>query len=210
MAVKVITKTKTIINTPKMDRELKELPLSGPKYIQHFIKADKIDLYYTEMLDQTEIDEAENYLNNFVETSAFDTELSRVRGSMNTGFDLYQRIFTDISLKGGLHPELDGNGDPQPFLDESIRKYTGNADVQTMVVSMESIRCMLKDNMYESTLRAFSVFKDPAHNLDAAQVTLYQGWLEVEITKVDLGFGKTQAEIDGKIAAIKAAPKGGI
>ena len=208
MSILGISKVKQILNSSKMEDEVSKLPLTGDIYEFHIKKEDLIQLYYKRILTQTEIDEVENYLNNFIETSAFQEELNRINVSMQEGFGLYQKIFADITLEGGLYPAVDNQGSPQPFLDESLRLYCGYSDVQTMVIPLKDIRCMLKDNMYESTLRSFSIFMDPTVNFSAEQMTRYQDWLAEGIKAVDASFGIDPAVSDAKIAAIKTAPKG--
>lgn len=192
--------TKTVQNMPKLRYDLENDPVVGDDF--HFLvaDADKIRIHCKNPLDQTKIDALNAVINGFVETSAFDTELNRLNASMQKGFDLYKRIFTNITLENSLAPTLD----------EAIRLYTGYSDVLTMVIPMKDVRCMLKDNMYESTLRAFSVFLDPTHNFSAAEVTLYQDWLADCVRDADTQLGVDPAVTEGKIVAIKTAPKGAI
>ena len=192
--------TKTVQNIPKLRRDIENDATVGDDFDFLVTDGDMIRIHCSTALDQTKIDALNAVINGFIETDAFDTELNRLNASMQKGFELYRRIFTNITLENSLAATLD----------EAIRLYVGASDVATMVIPLKDVRCMLKDNMYESTLRAFSMFLDPTHNFSAAEVVLYQDWLADCVRDADTQLGVDPAVTEGKIAAIKTAPKGAI
>jgi len=104
----------------------------------------------------------------------------------------------DIILSGGLNPSVD----------ESIRLYTGKEDKNTMTVSLIDIRCMLKDSLFQYTMRALYVYLDPAIGFDSATIDKYAKWVEPHciVSMENQGYNETQ--IDQALFAFKNLPKG--
>lgn len=195
--------TKSIINTPKLKSDIEENTLIGSKFDFLHAVDDKIKTHFKEALIQTEVDELNSILNNFIEVDVVKSAALAYEQATDEGEDLYRKMIVDINITTG------GQG-LDASLDESIRKYVGATDVNTMIVSLVGIRCMLKDKFVEYTLRALNTFLDPAIGFTTEQVDRYSSWVELEIQKKMLSDGVDQASIDGLIAALKTAPKGAV
>lgn len=188
----------TINNTDKLQKELNDLFMSSTCGI--YRTAGKMYVQFDRDLSQSDIDSVNNAINNFVEQSALDDLVSILSIETEQGFDLYRRMVADINLNGGLSPSLD----------ESIRLYCGKDDIQTMVISVEDIRCMMKDNFVEFCLRCLNHFMDPNIGFTQEQTDTYSNWLTQQIDDRMKKQGAMQAQIDGTVAAIISAPKGAI
>lgn len=192
----------TINNICKLNNELGELDLFG-EYFSHTFSPDEdhIDVYYNGPIPQPAMDELSAHINNFIETDVVMEAAQAYEKQTDEGFDLYRKMIVDINITSG------GVG-LNASLDESIRLYIGASDINTMVVSLIDIRCMLKDKFIEYTLRSLHSFLDPAIGFTQDQLDRYSGWIEKEITNKMLSDGISQATIDATIGALKTAPKG--
>lgn len=196
--MKLLTFPDSIVNKPKLKRDLNDLYPDVEFGLYN--TAGLMYVNASRSLNQAEIDGVNGVINNFVEQSALDDAVNILRSETEQGFDLYRQIVADINLNGGLNASVD----------ESIRLYTGKADVSTMVISMEDIRCMLKDNFVEFALRCLHKFLDPDIGFSTEQLERYSNWFSHAIRKRMELQGASTPVIDGTIAAIIGQPKGQI
>ena len=194
----IYTTTKSVSNVSKLISELKELPLTGSIFKSYLSKDSSIEIEYSENLNQTQVDEIANQINSFVEIDVIKELADSYYIEAGEGFEQYRKIMADIILNGGLNASVD----------ESIKLYIGASDKTTMVVSLKDIRCMLKDSLYQYTMRALHTFLDTAIGWDQTTIDKYSEWIEPYCISSMEAQGYDAATISGAISAFKTAPKG--
>ena len=194
----IYTTTKSIANTPKLIKEVKELPLSGSIFSSFISKGDSIEIHYSQILTQEQVDEIANHINNFIEVNVIEDLADQYYTEAQEGFGVYRKIMADVILSGGLNPSVD----------ESIRLYIGADDKNTMVVSLKDIRCMLKDSLYQYTMRALHAYLDPAIGFSQEKIDEYSSWVEPYCIASMKSQNYTDEVISQAIQGFKLLPKG--
>lgn len=162
MSTNIYTTTSTIINKPKLIEELEELPLSGDFFDFFISKGENFSIYYTQNLDQAQVDEIANHINNFVEVSVLDETTQSLSVAQLEGWLIYKKIIADINISGGLGT-----------IDGGMAAYSG----------ITPIRNMLKDGFSEYSLRYIATVIEPAGMFPQEQVDKYKLWIREHAKK---------------------------
>lgn len=161
---------KTVLNVPKLDRELREL---NANYLYLTIKGDALKVFLNGTPTQTEVNALSSLVSNFVEVSVVDTlaEENNLKG--NDGITAYKKIIAYIDTAS---PPI----------------FTSVDGMLVIYDQLIPLRCLLRDGFFVSALRRFvKAFPDNTI-FDATTKDL----IRVELRACALKYGSSVEELD--------------
>lgn len=179
--------TKSVVNTPKLKRDLEDDPVCGPPFefmVTTTANGGQVRLHFKEPLNQAQIDAMNAVINGFVEQSVFDTMLKSLSAAQIDGWEVYRKIISLINSNGGLQGYLDTDRIPA---------------VQVIM----NLRNMLKDGFFEFTLRYYITEVKPMNLWSQSEEDQILGWIE----EAALKWAANPQETADFIAVYKSIPK---
>ena len=178
----ILTVEKLITNHKKISETFRKDSICGPTFDFAYTKGSTIRIYFTESMTQAIADQGTYLINNHVDTDILGEATNITRRKQDAGFQLYQKIISDINLSGGLPGYLDDN---------QIPAYESHLRI---------LRDMLKDGFPEFALRKFATDIGPLGLFTAEKSEEYCNW----IGDLAIEYGADEA----LVGALKAVPKG--